>query len=481
MRPSASRLFAAIATAEPPAQTRVVMRRAVVLGGSIAGLMAARVLSDHADEVLIVERDPSDMADGPRPGVPQGSQVHALLPAGQFQLERWFPGIVDEAVALGAPLPPGQGATAQIFVNDVLGVPPAPSSTGPMLITTRPFLEALVRRRTLARPNITMVYGRADGLVFADGRVAGARYVPEGGGTPVVEPADLVVDAMGRSSRLSDWLEANGWPRPPMQRMPIKLNYATALFRRDEEVSDTWVVVYQTMAGRGRTARIGGINSVEGDRWIMLVAGYDEDRPSRDVADFTARCRDHYPPMFGAIAERGELLGGVVTYHQADSRRRDFHRLDRLPAGLVAAGDAVASFNPVYGQGMTSAMLHASCLSAYLRSGPAPHRQPARAYFDQVRVVVDAAWQISTSADIALPHVDGPYPRGYRLTRWLGDLVFRASMTDPVLSARLGRVTTMLDHPAALSRPGVLLRALRIRLFPPRAATPAEGRTPART
>ncbi|MEV7327574.1 FAD-dependent oxidoreductase [Micromonospora sp. NPDC093244] len=471
---SPSRVFSQLTTAERPARTSVVMRRAVVLGGSIAGLMAARVLSDHAEEVLIVERDPSDADGGPRPGVPQGSQVHALLPAGQVQLERWFPGFAEEALALGAPQPPSDGgARAKIFVNGELGLPPAPSGAGPALITTRPFLEALVRRRTLAVDNITMVYGRADGLVFADGRVTGARYVPEGGAEPVVESADLVVDAMGRSSRLSDWLADNGWPRPPMRRMPIRLNYATALFRRDETVSDAWVAVYHTMAGKGRTARIGGINSVEGDRWIMLVAGYDEDRPSRDVADFVTRCRERYPQMFGDIAERGEMLGGVVTYHQADSRRRDFDKLDRLPAGLVAAGDAVASFNPVYGQGMTSATLHASCLSAYLRSGPAPHEQPARAYFEQVRVVVDAAWQISTSADIELPHVDGPYPPGYRITKWFGDLLFRTSLTDPVLNDRLGRVTTMLEHPATLSRPGTLLRALRLGLFRPRPAATA--------
>ncbi|MEE6257858.1 FAD-dependent oxidoreductase [Plantactinospora sonchi] len=477
MPASPSRLFAQIATAEPPAETKVIMRRAVVLGGSIAGLMAARVLSDHAEEVLIVERDPSDVDNGPRPGVPQGSQVHALLPAGQMQLERWFPGIAEEAFALGAPLPASDDVTAKIYINGVLGLPPRPGPSGPGLITTRPFLEALVRRRTLEIDNIRMVYGRAEGLVFTDQRVAGARYVPEGGTESVVEPADLVVDAMGRSSRLSDWLAENGWPKPPMQRMPIRLNYATALYQRDEKVSDTWVVVYHTMAGQGRTARIGGINSVEGDRWLMLVAGYDDDRPSRDVADFTARCREQYPEMFGAIAERAELLGGVTTYHQADSRRRDFHKLDRLPAGLVAAGDAVASFNPVYGQGMTSAMLHASCLSAYLRSDPRPHEAPARAYFDQVRVVVDAAWQVSTSADIELPHVDGPYPRGYKITKWFGDLVFRASQTDPVLSARLNRVTTMLDHPTSLSQPSTLLRALRLHLF--RTRRPATARVAA--
>ncbi|MBQ1022144.1 hypothetical protein KBX71_30300 [Micromonospora sp. D93] len=222
--------------------------RAVVLGGSMAGLLAARVLSDHAEEVLIVERDPSDVDAGPRPGVPQGSQVHALLPAGQVQSERWFPGIADEALALGAPPPPNDPGTAKVFVNGMLGLPPAPTGTGPALITTRPFLEALVRRRTLAVDNIRMVYGRAEGLLFDERRVTGARYLPEGGAEPIVDAADLVVDAMGRSSRLSDWLAEHGWPRPPLHRMPIKLNYATALFTRDEKVSDAWVAVFHTMA-----------------------------------------------------------------------------------------------------------------------------------------------------------------------------------------------------------------------------------------
>jgi 2-polyprenyl-6-methoxyphenol hydroxylase-like FAD-dependent oxidoreductase len=460
---SPSQLFAEIATAQPPTDTKVIMKRALVLGGSMAGLMAARVLSDHADEVLIIERDDADVTAGPRPGVPQGSQVHALLPAGQVQLERWYPGIAEQAAALGAPQP--SGSEPKIFINGELRTASYAPAEGPALITTRPFLEALVRQRTLAIDNIRLVHGRADGLVFTDQRVAGARYVPEGGTEPVTETADLVVDAMGRSSRLNDWLADNGWPRSPMRRMPIKLNYATALYKRDEQVSDTWVVVAQTTPGKGRVARIGGINSVEGNRWIMLVAGYDSDRPSRDVSDFTARCRDHFPSMFGDIAEHSQMIGDVITYHQADSRRRDFHELDRLPAGLVAAGDAVASFNPIYGQGMTSATLHASCLSAYLRADPRLHDEPARAYFDQVRIVVDAAWQVSTFADIELPHVNDQYPRGYKVIKWCSELILRASMTDPVINERLSRVTTMLDHPNALARPGTLLRALRLRLF----------------
>jgi 2-polyprenyl-6-methoxyphenol hydroxylase-like FAD-dependent oxidoreductase len=461
------RAFAEITTARTPESTPVLMKRAVVLGASMAGLMAARVLSDHAEQVLIVERDDSDADAGPRPGVPQGTQVHALLPAGAVQLERWFPGFTDEAIAAGAVVPPADGSRGCFFMNGDLRVAPPVKQDWPVLVSTRPFLEALVRKRTLAVDNIQFVTGRADGLVFDGDRVTGARYVPTGSEEAVTEAADLVVDATGRSSKLGDWLEENGWQRPPMRRMPIKLNYATAMFEYDEGISGVWTAVSQSGADpdTGRIARIGGFTRVEGDRWIMLISGYGDDRPSRDKQDYITRCREDFPEVFGDIAERGTMLGDVITYHQADSRRRDFHELERFPAGLVAAGDAVASFNPVYGQGMTSATLHASCLSQYLRSRPSL-AEPAKTYFDLVRVVVDVAWQVSTFADLELPHVDGPYPRGYKVIRWFSGLLFKVAMTDAVINQRLAGVTMMLTHPNSLATPSILLRALRLTLFP---------------
>ena len=437
----------------------MLMRRAVVLGGSMAGLLAARVLSDHCSEVLIIERDPGSDGGAARPGVPQGTQLHSLLPAGQAQLERWFPGFFAESAAEGS-IEPGPDAL-RFYMNGALREKP-PVGGGQALINTRPFLEQQVRRRVVAIDRVRVVPGRADGLTFDGDRVTGVT-IRDDTGEPAGLEADLVVDATGRSSRLSDWLEAAGWPRPPMQRMGIRLNYASALFARAEPDRDAPVTIAHTTAARGRRPRIGGILPVEGGRWIVLIAGYADDRPDRDVEEFTRRCRDDFPEMFGRIATSGRRLTDVVTYHQADSRRRDFDRLDRLPAGIIAAGDAVASFNPVYGQGMTSAALHASALSEHLRSAP-DLNAPATAYFDRVRVVVDAAWEMSTFADLALPHVEGPYPKGYRLKSWIGDMIYEAAGTDQVVNDRLGLVTTMLAHPSALATPSVVLRALGTRL-----------------
>ncbi|MEV6490392.1 FAD-dependent oxidoreductase [Actinoplanes sp. NPDC051633] len=461
---STARRFAVLSSGVAPPGQRVLFRRAVVLGGSVAGLMAARVLSDHADEVLIIERDDLaalDVSDadiaadpvgatGPRPGVPQGSQVHALLPSGQIQLERWFPGFVEAALAAGAVNPPPDAH--RFYMDGDLRAAPQGATGMPGLISSRPFLEALIRHRVLALPNVRVHTGVVEGLIVRDGVVTGVRHA---GGE---EEAGFVVDATGRSSRLSDWIAAYDFPKPPLQRMGIKLNYATALFKRPAD-PDVWTAISITTPAPGRTARIAGFTPIEGDRWTMLISGYADDRPSRDSDDYRRRCTDDFPAEFGTVATTAEQASDVLTYHQADSRRRDFHKLDRFPARLVAAGDAVASFNPVYGQGMTSAMLHASCLSEYLRSDPDLTR-PAVSYFADVKIVVDAAWQISTMPDLGLPHVDGPYPKGYKAIRWISGLVYKASQKDRELNRSLGEVTTMLAHPSSLTSPKVLFRAL---------------------
>jgi 2-polyprenyl-6-methoxyphenol hydroxylase-like FAD-dependent oxidoreductase len=325
------------------------------------------------------------------------------------------------------------------------------------LTATRPFLESLVRTRTLAGGNIKLITGRAVGLGFDGDRVTGARYIPQGGSGAVTERADFVVDAMGRSSRLADWLADSGWQRPEMVRMPIKLNYATCLFERDERITNfADAFARRDVSGLPRGVVV---HPVEGNRWIMMAFGYDRDYPGRTVTELAAFCRQNFPAVFGDIAERARPVGDVVTYRQADSRRREFHALDRFPAGLVAAGDAVASFNPAYGQGMTSATLHASCLSSYLRSGPVLDRQ-AKKYFDLVKVVVEAAWRNATFADLELPHVDGPYPRGYRFAKRINSLVLKASMSDHIVREQMGHVRSLQAHPDSLARPGILTRVL---------------------
>ncbi|MFG2053109.1 FAD-dependent oxidoreductase [Micromonospora sp. NPDC048930] len=452
MSPSPARVFAALNAVRPPDEASPVIGRAIVIGGSVAGLLAARVLSDHAASVVIIDRDDVQVS-GERPGVPQGTQLHALLPGGLLHLEHLFPGFREQALAQGAIEAPPAARRTYLDGRLKVVVPDDADS----LAGSRPLLEGLIRQRVLRLPNVKTVTARATGLVFDGAATVGVRC--DVGGVHGVESGDFVVDAMGRSSRLSDWLERAGWDRPVMRRMTVHLNYATALFRRRETNPEFPVVMALHTPAASSDVAGAAYFAVEGGRWMAMMAGYGENRPGSTAEDFVRRLRDQFPPEFGEVAGN-EMLGEVQTYRHADSRRRDFHALPRFPAGLVSVGDAVASFNPVYGQGMTSAALHAACLSMYLRSKP-DLGVPARRFFALQKVVVDAAWSTSTSADLALPHVPGPYPRGYRFSSWVSRQIVTATVTDVTIARRFNEVVSMRAHPRSLATPGVILGALR--------------------
>jgi 2-polyprenyl-6-methoxyphenol hydroxylase-like FAD-dependent oxidoreductase len=454
MSRSLNAIFDRLGTAEAPPDPPVFFDHAVVMGGSIAGLLAARVLADHAETVLIIERD--ELTDAPvaRPGVPQASQVHMLLGAGRVQLDCWFDGFSKEAVADGAVLAGGDAHQLHFNGRRKVTVPDVE-----LLCSSRPFLESVVRRRITRLPNVSFVRGRATGVEFAFGQAVGVRYEPADGGRPMIESADFIVDAMGRSSRLGDWLERSGWQKAPTRRMKIGINYTCACFRRTDSTPPVAAAIASWSLGRVPAGvSPGAIGAIEDDRWLVMLGGYGMDRPGRTPEGFRRLCRV-LPPVFAAAAEE-EMLGEIRTYHQATSMRRDYHLLERLPARLVSVGDAVASFNPIYGQGMSSAALHASCLSEYLRSDP-DLSAPANDFRALQRIVVDAAWQTSASPDLALPHINGPYPRGYRLAQRVTNMIVDASVTDVEVGRRFTAVAHMRAHPSTLATPGTLLRAAR--------------------
>ncbi|WP_432062160.1 FAD-dependent oxidoreductase [Streptomyces sp. S1] len=433
------------------------MKRAVVMGGSYAGLFAARVLSDHAEDVVVVEPDAIG-PDGLGRLTPQRHQLHALLSMGHTQLERWFPGITDELVKGGALL--GEGEDVRFYLDGRLK---APVPGARMLGATRPFLEGHLRRRVEGLGNVRSVRARATGLVFRGDRVAGVTTEAPGGGAGETFGADLAVDAMGRNSPLEDWLVRQGWDRAPVDGMRIDLGYATALFRRGDELGGTVVAHSSPGPASGYLPTVtepGALTAVEGDRWSVVLAGYAGHRPGPDPEEFLRRMRRCVDPL-RTVADASPMIGGVRTYRFVESRRRVHTRLDRFPGGLVVVGDALASVNPVYGQGLTLAALAANALGAHLRAAPSPH-VPARDYFRLAEAVVDGAWELSTAADLAQPHVTGPYPRGYRVRRWVADRLTEASVLDSAVNARYMGVVNMELPPKALTDVRFLARAARV-------------------
>ena len=455
MDESAIATFDRLARLAPPENAPVLFETACVLGGSIAGLLAARVLADHARRVVVLERDSLDAGDQPRPGVPQGRQIHTLLPGGQEWLDRWLPGFSKEMESRGAVV----AGPAQIrsYWDDVPVVRDGGDHS--LLFATRPFIESVIRDKVLALPNVEVIRSPAIGLRYGGGGVSGVRYGSGAAANTLV--ADFVADAMGRGTRMPDWLRQDGYEVPQLDRVPSRINYVTARFDQVPRVADLpyvgvvarWKPPYPLdgLAGAATTP-------TEHGGWLMMLGAYDETRPADTLEGLRAVSAKLPSPLFGEVS-RGALVGEIAAYRLADNRRRDFTGVRKFPAGLASVGDAVASFNPNYGQGMSSAAFHASCLSEYLNANYDAGTLAA-AFFRAQRVVVDATWMISADADAA--RLGLPASKEVAERRQAIGQIMRGSVADTVLSRAVDDVTWMLKHPDTLTDPALVTRAAEV-------------------
>ncbi|MFG1821055.1 FAD-dependent oxidoreductase [Microbispora bryophytorum] len=372
---------------------------AIVIGAGMAGLMTARVLSDHVEQVRILERDrlPEDAI--PRSGVPQGRHAHVLLAAGQWVLDGWFPGLADELRAEGAvPLDAGGLVWRQG------GASWTASDLGSCALSmSRPLLETTVRRRLLRqRPNVVITDETAvDSLVLENGRVAGVQV------DGAQHRTGLVVACSGRHTRFLDLLAERGFPAPDVSAVGIEMACGTRVVPRlPDDVARAVAVEVDDPA---QSHRMGMMVPAEGNRWIITLGSFHDDAPPIEPAAYEDFARCLPSPLIADVLARTEALTPVLTYRMSTSRRRHVERLDRTPGGFLVLGDAICSLNPLHAQGMSSAALQAQALSrAIARHGlTSPHL--ARAFYRQAATVVDAPWRLAAAVD---PCTSGPESAG---------------------------------------------------------------------
>ena len=324
---------------------------AAVIGGSIAGLLAARVLCRHFERVTIFEQDP---LDGNRPGVPQSSQTHVLLPAGARVLERLFPGRLAEMVRDGAHQFDYGESRFHLIGNWMPRV-----ETGLMtLAQTRPFLESHIRRWVNEIPNVRLASGsRVAKLLFNDARtrVRGVSLAGRAVG------ADLIIDAAGRNSRLPLWLGGV----VPETTLKINLGYTTGKFRVPASMSPDHPILYVVGRPPG-LRRFGSICGVERDGANIIVCGalggYHGDHPPGDPDGFLAFAKSLHEPLVHDILSQSELIEPLARYAIPAAVRRHYDRLERMPDGVLPIGDAACCFDPAFAQGMSVAALEAEAL-----------------------------------------------------------------------------------------------------------------------
>ena len=418
---------------------------AVVVGASMAGVLAARALTHTFDRVTLVDRDRMPREPVNRGGVPQGRHTHGLLARGCEVIEELFPGTVDDLVARGAKL-----GDAQADVRWHFGAGPLAAGTSGLRIlgVSRPLLEWYLRHRLLTHPRVEVLEGTSvlDLAFTGDTRRVNGVIVTEGAGhEPHLLPARLVVDASGRTSRLPEWLERRGYPAPEEEVRRIDKHSTTRTFRRSPGDGPLAVVV---PAGPWNP-RGGVMVAEEGDRWTVTLNGMGDIRPPTELDGFLA-----YAGSLGSPAIADTLAGATpldegMVYRFPANRRRHYERLTELPAGLLATGDSLCAFDPVQAQGMTVAGLEARDLALLLAEhGDDIGPELARRFHARAAAHIDTPWTLVTGA--------APRPVAAYRRRLLA-----AAQTDPELAAAFLRIGQLVDRPTELLRPRVALRVAR--------------------
>lgn len=445
-----------------------VGQHAIVVGASMGGLLAARALADYYDQVTVLERDTFPPVGEHRKGVPQGKHTHVLLARGLAVMEAFFPELTAQLVAQGAIHDDIMGVVRWFheggyhcrFNSGLLG-----------LGISRPLLEGHVRTRLAGLPNVRITGGRdVLGLTTTPDktRVTGVRLIPrQMGSAEELLAADLVVDASGRGSRTPAWLKELGYVSPAEERVRVGISYATRLYRQRPELLGGQLGAL--IAASPRNPRGGVLSAQENNEWIVTLFGYFDHKPPTDEQGFLGFARALDAPDIYQAIQASEPLGDIIPTTKPASQRHYYEHLTRFPEGLLVTADAICSFNPIYGQGMTVAALEALALQDCLAAGT---QGLARRFFKLAGEVVDIPWQIAVGNDLRMPGVEGQRTAQSRFINWYISKLHVAARYDPVVALAFHKVTNLIAPPPSVLYPRIALRVLRGNLRPVQTTAP---------
>ncbi|HJT55022.1 MAG TPA: FAD-dependent oxidoreductase [Ktedonobacteraceae bacterium] len=446
-----------------PAQSTFDRHHAIVVGGSMAGLLAARVLSDHFAQVTMIERDQLSGDAAPRKGVPQGRHVHALLARGAVILGAYFPDLFPTLASDGA-IPV---RTEDVRWNQ-LGLWMVPvRSPLKNLFQSRPFLEQHVRDQLAVRENVRIIDAcEVSQLCVRNDRVTGVVLWHRTGEQHEEDlSADLVVDAGGRGSRAPQWLTSLGYGSVQETSVKIEVGYATRIYRCPAQLPAGWKTLF--IYGKPPDDKRGGvIFPIQGGYWMVTLSGALRDYPPDDEAGFLAFARSlAQPDLYEAIKD-AEPVTPIAVYKYSANRWRHYERMGRLPEGFIIMGDAACSFNPVYGQGISVAAIEAQSLDRCLREQEMCTGNNGLAGFSQrfqqvIARDIETPWLLSTGEDLRYPGTEGKRSLSIRLLNWYTRRVIELAASDQRVAATLLRVRNLLKPLSTLFQPRIILAVLR--------------------
>jgi 2-polyprenyl-6-methoxyphenol hydroxylase-like FAD-dependent oxidoreductase len=432
-----------------------------VIGASLAGLCAAKVLSDFYDRVTVFERDDLPSTPSNRTAVPQGRHVHLLMARGALEFEELFPGLLDDMVAAGVPVLKNRPDCIYFgAAGHVLGTGHTLRDEFTAYVPSRPQLEWQIRQRVIQLPNVEIQHRSVaqPRLDVGAQRVTGVYLDSDGGNDsePDYVAADLVVDAAGRGTRLPVWLEQWGYQRAPEKTVDVGIGYASQQLRLPEGTVRERVVV----AGASRQEPRGlGLLGYGDGTWTLTTFGVGKVEPPRSFPEMLALAKLILPERISTALQEAEPIGDPAFHRYPTSRWRRYHKLERFPAGILPLGDAVASFDPTYGQGMTMTSLQAGHLRRALAGGA--DENLARELNRATAKTTYPVWMMTAIGDFAFHRASGPRPRWFGPVGNLFDQFLGAAETDPVLAEWFLRRFSLLDSLYMVPSAGMVGRTVR--------------------
>ena len=436
---------------------------AVVIGGSIAGMATAQVLSNTFARVLVLEKDQDHRRTEGRPGAAQGWHLHHLLIAGQRQLESIFPGIIDDMVAAGA-FRVDMGEQYRIMLA---GSWKKVGATGVDIVCAgRPLLEWCVRRRLDSQPAIDYRYeSEVVDLVLDPGTRSVVGVIVERDGERTALPAEFVVDASGKNTPVPGLLERAGLGTPVVEEDCLNCFYSTMQHRVPPQRAWRDKVMVICYAQRPQQQYYAAQYFTDSTRTILSTSlvGYNCYRPPRNAEEFREFARLMPSRAIGSELDGLEPCSPVYNFRYPEMRRFRYESMRTLPIGLVAVGDAYCSAGPVSGAGMTKSLLELDELRKLLRAGLPRDEELVRSYYRNVSRIADRIWLVIREQNLRYAWIkDGARKRPFyfRAHNWYVDRVFELLHDDPQIYRLYLLVTHFVEPPAALLRPGIVARVL---------------------
>ena len=430
-------------------------KHAVIIGASMAGLLAAAAAAEFFETVAIYERDTLKNDKDVRRGIPQGAHIHTLLGYGAESIERLLPGFQERLYGAGAAK---IRRNLDIWFHDFRG-PTVRSDAG---ITTpamtRPLLEQITRELVLERPNITLHQGVECEIQIQEGLV---QVVPHTDTSSAIIEADLVVDATGRNSHLPSILAEAGLGDVAVQELRVSMTYTSGLYRPPEEWLSPPFACLMLPVAPGQ--RAGYISAVEGGLWIASAFARGQDVCPRDDQGFLNWMAGLAHPVIFERLSQAEPVNAKKIYRLPSNRWRHYEKLESLPRNLIPIGESFVSLNPMYGQGMTLAAHQALALRSSCSQNEGKLFDLGRInrnYFKACAGVNQIGWTVAETRDLTFDTTEGERPTGIE-DRWaLQAGLSRLAEFDVEVQRLLVRVTHFLEPPSALQNPELLKRAL---------------------